>query len=121
MRYLTFGSFTGGLLSIIISYEWLFNSDKFELSTFVIIFAMFGLVLAYEWESGTGKYIQGLLKDLQADKVQLALGKLARTKSPIPRHKNLSKIFSMSVQSTDENFTSDEKHDLDSREDVDQQ
>merc|ERR1712230_252037 len=89
--YLTFGSFIASLLSIILSF--VLGVDPFVLSLFVIIVGIVGLVLAYEFENATGKYINGLLKRTHLDKVQLALVKLARNGATPSQRRRVSEIF----------------------------
>jgi len=91
--YLTFGSFLASLLGIVWSYPPFLNVDPFELPLFVIIVGMVGLVVAYEFENTTGKYIVGLLKRTHLDRVQLALVKLARGGATPSRRKRLDSIF----------------------------
>jgi drug/metabolite transporter (DMT)-like permease len=96
--YLTFGSFCASLLGIVFSYPAFLNVDPFELSLFVIIIGMVGLVVAYEFETATGKYINGLLKRTHLDRVQLALVKLARSGATPARRKRISTIFEASQE-----------------------
>merc|ERR1719263_857656 len=91
--YLTFGSFLASLLGIVWSYPPFLDVDPFDLPLFVIIVGIVGMVVAYEFENATGKYIMGLLKRTHLDRVQLALVKLARGGATPSRRKRIDSIF----------------------------